>query len=53
MTLGITIRMDADTNTLTVDRRVFDRSAMEKTEANRLRRLVTDAFRKVWQPRHA
>lgn len=51
--LGITIRMDADTNTVTVDGRVFDRSAMERSEQGHLRRLITDAFRKVWQPRQA
>lgn len=51
--LGITIRMNADTDTVSVDGHVFDRSVMEKGEANRLRRLVTDAFRKVWQPRQS
>lgn len=45
MTLGITIRLGAGTNTVSANGHTFDRTSMDKTERNKLRRLVVEAER--------
>lgn len=46
MKLGVTIRMSASENSVTVDGKVFDRSQMDRPTQNKLRRLIVEAARK-------
>jgi hypothetical protein len=39
----ITIRMNGETNSVTVDGRVFDRSRLTKEENKKLRRMIVEA----------
>lgn len=44
MTLGVTIKMNAAHNSVTVDGKTFDRSQMTKPAINKLRRLLKAAY---------
>lgn len=48
MPLGITIRLGAAHDTLSVDGKTFDRSKLSRYEKNQLRRLV----RALWEAKH-
>lgn len=48
MSLGITIRLGAAHDSLTVDGKTFDRSKLTRPEKNRLRHLV----RELWKAKH-
>lgn len=43
----MTIKMNGGENTVTVDGHTFDRSKMDKSERNKLRRMIVEAFRQA------
>lgn len=48
MSLGITIRLGAAHDSITVDGKTFDRAKLTRPEKNKLRRLVVAA----WEAKH-
>lgn len=43
--LGVTIRLGAGVNTLSVDGREFDLLTMDRADKNKLRRMVVEAWK--------